>query len=172
MTHLYIILALVLINLVNSNDIQNWVPGRLMLNGRVYLVEETTTRFKIRSESELNLDSLFIQQSCPGGFKSLVPYEIDSKKILCDIFFEVLGTERSALLEDERTIFLLFYFNGSGEILDITFYIDKKTVLEPMDLCHIDNLIRERVSFNILEECLKSAKAIKISYPLNFKTIL
>jgi hypothetical protein len=87
-------------------------------------------------------------------------------------FTKVFSDERLRELLPERVLLMTFYVNPSGKILEITFLLDKNTLVTAQELEALEKALKANVWFKLRPEDLKGEDFIDIPSGVSFKRIL
>jgi hypothetical protein len=99
-------------------------------------------------------------------------FKIKEKSGLLNAFTQVFSDERLRQLQPERRMLMTFYINPAGQIVEISFVLNKNTLITARELEELEGAIKANVSIKFRPEDVKGKEVIDIGYIITFSQVL
>lgn len=132
-----------------------------------YTVSSANSKWAMISNSSNYL------QTTSSGIPGLVAENVLSyintgeseKNKLRSLLETALGRRYDLLLKEK--VIPKYLINGNGEILEISFVVNKSSNVTPSDLAIIENTLKEKYTFDITNDRLKNINYVPFFWPIN-----
>jgi len=99
-------------------------------------------------------------------------FEFAGKLSLLDAFTQVFSDDRIRQLLPETGIFITFYINPEGKILEVSFMVGENTLITAAELEKLENIIKAKISFKVHSYNANGADFFPVNYNVKYKKIL
>ncbi|MFI5159143.1 MAG: hypothetical protein ACHQF4_09780 [Sphingobacteriales bacterium] len=152
---------------------QHLKPNSIVRANRVtFNIKEVTTH-GIPSDymSIVNNNSIY-HGRIPKNRNPDMSFPFTDKSKLLSAFIQTFSFERIKQLLPERRMIITFYVSPQGKVLDVSFLVNKNTLLTAAELENLETAIKANVSFKIKLEDGKEHDFFDVGYPVIYERIL
>ncbi len=112
-----------------------------------YKIDTNSSERRLTAENEKNVLKYRI-----SGVKGDVRFEKKDNYSTSNVFLKVFNTERLKELLPENNLLIHYYVLPSGQIKEVSFILNKNTIITPIELEALENEIKEKVAFKLNPE--------------------
>jgi hypothetical protein len=98
--------------------------------------------------------------------------KMKNKSGILNAFTEVFSDKRLKQLIPEKRIMMTFYLNPSGQIMEVSFILNKNTLVTAQELEDLEKAIKANVSYKIMPSDYKEQDFIDIGMIIIYEKVL
>lgn len=163
--------SLMLFTLLFSVFITNAQNLKPNLTIKVKRATFITTELDHNSMSVLNSNNIY-HKKIPKDRNPDMVFEMKDKSGLLNAFTQVFTDGRLKQLLPERRMMMTFYINPSGEIMEISFVLNKNTLVTGQEVEDLEKAIKADVSFKFRSKEIKGQDFIDIGFIVTYSKVL
>ena len=132
-----------------------------------YKIDTTTLNRRLTAENEKNV--LKYRRS---GVKGDIAFEKKDNFSTSNAFLKVFDAERLKQLLPENNMLINYYVLPSGQIKEVSFILNKNTVITPAELEALEIEIKDKVSFKLNPADVQNTEFIPFVQIIRFSSLL
>jgi hypothetical protein len=136
-------------------------------NRATYITSET----KYDRMEVVNRSNIYHTKT-PKVSGEFIAFDFTNKSSLLKAFNQVFSDERIKELLPEKGMFVTFYINPQGKILEVSFMVSKATLVTSTELEKLENAIKANVLFKIRQDSVKDADFFRVSLNVKYERVL